>query len=202
MEQYWNHNTAFHDEIVADAKMRGGRVLDIGCGDGLLLQRLAPVAQQVVGIDLDPDIVVRAQTQLATVKNVSVVTDDFLTMPVPPIEERYDSVICVATLHHMELKAALLKIRQVLAPSGKILIFGLAAEKSIKDLIISGLLLLPIRFMDRVRGGVQDIDIRMTDPKESIGEIRQVAKEILPGAIIRRRFYYRYSLTWQESKSP
>jgi 2-polyprenyl-3-methyl-5-hydroxy-6-metoxy-1,4-benzoquinol methylase len=36
MQSYWNHNTAFHDELVADAKVRGGRVLDIGCGDGLL----------------------------------------------------------------------------------------------------------------------------------------------------------------------
>jgi 2-polyprenyl-3-methyl-5-hydroxy-6-metoxy-1,4-benzoquinol methylase len=53
MQSYWNHNTAFHDELVADAKVRGGRVLDIGCGDGLLLQRLAPFAKQVVGIDPD-----------------------------------------------------------------------------------------------------------------------------------------------------
>ncbi len=53
IDKYWNHNTAFHDELVKDAKIRGGRVLDIGCGDGLLLQRLAPFAQHVIGIDPD-----------------------------------------------------------------------------------------------------------------------------------------------------
>ncbi|MDT9727179.1 SAM-dependent methyltransferase, partial [Xylanibacillus composti] len=46
MKEYWNHNTAFHDELVAETKMRGGSVLDIGCGDGLLLQRLARVCQR------------------------------------------------------------------------------------------------------------------------------------------------------------
>ena len=32
---YWNHNAAFHDELVADAARRGGRALDVGCGEGL-----------------------------------------------------------------------------------------------------------------------------------------------------------------------
>lgn len=53
MDIYWNHYTAFHEVLVADSKIRGGRVLDIGCGNGLLLQHLAPFAQQVVGIDTD-----------------------------------------------------------------------------------------------------------------------------------------------------
>ena len=200
MEKYWNHNTAFHEELVADAKIRGGRVLDIGCGDGLLLQRLAPFAQQVVGIDPDMETILRAQTRLIAVSNVSLVTGDFLAMPVPSQEERYATVICVATLHHMELRNALLKIRQVLAPGGRVLIIGLAADKSIKDIFISGLLFLPIRFMDRLHGGMQDIGVRIAAPKESLSEIRQMAHEVMPGAIIRRRFYYRYLLSWNKPK--
>ena len=51
---YWNHNVAFHGELVADAGLRGGRVLDVGCGDGLLVHRLAGVCDEVVGIEKDP----------------------------------------------------------------------------------------------------------------------------------------------------
>jgi 2-polyprenyl-3-methyl-5-hydroxy-6-metoxy-1,4-benzoquinol methylase len=156
MEKYWNHNTAFHEELVEDAKVRGGRVLDIGCGDGLLLQQLAPFAQQVIGIDPDTKAITRAQMRLAVTSNVSLVNGDFLTIPVPSQEERYSTVICVATLHHMELRSALLKIRQVLAPGGRLLIVGLAADKSIMDFVITRLLFIPIRVMDRLHGGMQD----------------------------------------------
>jgi len=38
---YWNHNVAFQQELVEDAARRGGRVLDIGCSEGLLLEKLA-----------------------------------------------------------------------------------------------------------------------------------------------------------------
>ena len=44
MEAYWNHNSAYHDEIVAAATRQHGRVLDVGCGEGLLAERLAPVS--------------------------------------------------------------------------------------------------------------------------------------------------------------
>jgi len=198
MDTYWNHNTAFHEELIADAKIRGGRVLDIGCGDGLLLQRLAPFAQQVVGIDPDTQTIARAQTRLASIANVSLINGDFLALPSHSQEELYSTVICVATLHHMDLREALLKIREVLAPGGRLLIIGLADDKSFIDYLISGLLLIPIRIMDRLHGGMQDIGVRIADPKESIREIRQVAHELLPGAKIRRRFYYRYLLSWDK----
>ncbi len=198
IENYWNHNTAFHDELVEDAKQRGGRVLDIGCGDGLLLQRLAPYASQVIGIDNDAESIGRAQARLAAVPNVSLVTGDFLAMPVPAEGERFSTVICVATLHHMELKSALTKMSQFLTPGGRLLIVGLAANKSIMDLIFSTLLLLPIRIADRIHGGMQGPAVRIADPKESLAEIRETAREVVLGAVIRRRFYYRYTLTWDK----
>ncbi|OXS56588.1 SAM-dependent methyltransferase [Cohnella sp. CIP 111063] len=198
METYWNHNSAFHEELVANAKARGGQVLDIGCGEGLLLQRLAPIAHQVVGIEPDPAALARAQKRLSSTPNATLINEDFLAMPVPSPEERYSTVTCVATLHHMELRAALSKMRQVLAPGGQLLVVGLAANKSIMDFVVSGLLVLPIRVMDRLHGGVQESGVRVAAPKDSLSEIRQAAREILPGAVIRRRFYYRYMISWQK----
>ncbi|CED90975.1 hypothetical protein [Actinomyces succiniciruminis] len=50
--RYWNHNAAFHNELVADAARRGGRALDVGCGEGLLMERLAAVCD--VGVPTAP----------------------------------------------------------------------------------------------------------------------------------------------------
>ena len=51
---YWNHNAAYHPWLVGIAAEHRGDVLDIGCGDGLLAQRLAPVSRSVTGIDPIP----------------------------------------------------------------------------------------------------------------------------------------------------
>lgn len=196
METYWNHNTAFHHELIADVKRRGGRVLDIGCGDGLLVEQLAPFSQYVVGIDTDPSAIATAKERLTTFSNISLETVDFLNMSVPSPEERFTTVICVATLHHMNLRNALSKIREVLAPGGRLIVIGLSANRSLADYVFSGILVLPVRIMERFHGGLHDPGVHTTPAKESLQEIKNVAEEILSEAQIKRRFYYRYSLSW------
>ncbi|MFV0407912.1 MAG: hypothetical protein ACK5LN_14010 [Propioniciclava sp.] len=46
MVDYWNHNTTYHAELLAAAPSSGGDVLDIGCGDGLFVKKLAVVGLQ------------------------------------------------------------------------------------------------------------------------------------------------------------
>jgi 2-polyprenyl-3-methyl-5-hydroxy-6-metoxy-1,4-benzoquinol methylase len=58
--EYWNHNTAYHPWLVGIAAEHRGDVLDVGCREGLLAQRLAPVSRSVTGIDPDPAAIGRA----------------------------------------------------------------------------------------------------------------------------------------------
>ncbi len=50
MNNYWNHNVAYHPWILKQIQPES-RVLDVGCGDGLLVEKLAGIAGQVVGIE-------------------------------------------------------------------------------------------------------------------------------------------------------
>lgn len=51
---YWNYNAAYHPWLVGIAAEHRGGVLDVGCGDGLLAQRLAAVSRSVTGIETIP----------------------------------------------------------------------------------------------------------------------------------------------------
>jgi 2-polyprenyl-3-methyl-5-hydroxy-6-metoxy-1,4-benzoquinol methylase len=41
----------------------GLRVLDVGCGDGRLVWRIAPAAESVLGIDVDDELVATARSE-------------------------------------------------------------------------------------------------------------------------------------------
>lgn len=43
----------------------------------------------------------------------------------------------------------------------------------------------------------QDLGVPVIEPHESLGQIRCVAADVLPNAVIRRGLYYRYRLHWR-----
>jgi 2-polyprenyl-3-methyl-5-hydroxy-6-metoxy-1,4-benzoquinol methylase len=200
-QNYWNHNTAFHRELVARLASTGGRILDVGCGDGLLLQRLASAATEVVGIDSDPSAITRARHRLRGVPNSRLIVGDVLTSGALDTLS-FDAITCVATLHHMPLSDALLRFRQLLRPNGTLIVVGLAANTSPLDWMLSGAQLLPLRLISRLRHESDDVGVVTAQPKESLREIRAASRTSLPGAVVRRRFYYRYTLAWRKPAKP
>lgn len=201
MADYWNHNTAYHRELVAVAVAvavgSGGRILDVGCGDGLLVQKLAATADHVIGIDPDESAVARAHARLAATPNVDILVGDVLDSAQLD-GQRFDLITCVATLHHLPLVPALERLRELLAPQGRLHVVGLAANKSARDWLISGALLLPIRLMSTLHRESDYPAMTTARPRESLEEIRDAATVILPGCRINRRLYYRYTLTWRK----
>ncbi|UPK66044.1 class I SAM-dependent methyltransferase [Rhodococcus pyridinivorans] len=198
--EYWNHNTAYHSELLEAVPHRASRILDVGCGDGLLLQKFATKAASVTGIDPDPSAVARARARVSDTPHAHIIAGDVLTAP--ELDGRhFDLITCVATLHHMPLVTALERLRELLTPGGRLRIVGLSANKTVSDWIVSGALVLPIRMMSRIRREAGYPEMVTEQPCESLAEIRDVAGSMLPGNRIRRRFYYRYTLNWSKPLS-
>lgn len=78
------------------------RLLDYGCGTGLVTLRLAALAREVVAVDSAPNMIARLKEKLAAanVEHVrAVVADVERGEPLP--EGPFDAIICTQTLNHV-----------------------------------------------------------------------------------------------------
>lgn len=186
----WNHNTHYHRFIPRWAPPPWGRVLDVGCGEGLLTRRIAPFARRVDGVDADHAMIARAR-ELAP--RLTYVHADAL---VADVDGPYDLVTCVATVHHLGLGPGLTRLRELLAPGGTLVVIGLAQPTSPLDwlwTLLGTLANLPARW---VRGHWEPA-APIKHPTESYRDVRAEAARVLPGARFRYHLYWRYSLVWR-----
>jgi len=196
---YWNHNTAYHPWLIGIAERHNGDVLDVGGGDGLLAQRLSVVSRSVTAIEPDPTAAQRAADRLAGYTSVAVVNTELRRYASGG--QQFDLITFVASLHHIDLRASLRKARAMMSQTGEIAVVGLAANKSLVDWVWALACLPAVRIGSRLHRETPDIGVVMTDPLESLSEIRRAADEVIPGASVRRTLYYRYLLRWANGRS-
>jgi SAM-dependent methyltransferase len=90
-------------DLVGEARMvdamlrRGSRVLDAGCGPGRVGAHLAEVGHQVVGVDVDPELIAAAEADHPGPRwLVSDLAE--LDLPAEGIPERFDAIVCAGNV--------------------------------------------------------------------------------------------------------
>jgi SAM-dependent methyltransferase len=118
------------DGIAADiarAAPEAARVLEVGCGPGLLSILLARHGHRVTGIDLDPEMIelARANADAASDDDApSFVVGNVSALSFP--DESFDLVVSTLSMHHWtDVPAALSEIGRVLRPKGRALVWDL-----------------------------------------------------------------------------
>ncbi len=208
----WNHNDHFHGWVVRRLPRQRLRALDVGCGTGTLVDRLRREVVEVVGLDVDASMAEVTRTRFAGDPAVTVRHDGFLDLPA---DGSFDVVTMVASLHHMELEAALRHAAGVLAPGGRLLVVGLARLGSPRELAVD----LVSSFVNPVVGLVKHPRVAVPGPddetdaedgpampvrdtRETYGEVAATARRVLPGARFRQRLFFRYTLEWTRPPVP
>jgi SAM-dependent methyltransferase len=101
---------------------RGGRVLDVGCGTGFLLERLAERGYSGVGVDLSPESVEHARRRLREIGAADRLTAVVGSAYEPP-EGPFDLIALTDVLEHLEdPRACLRALREQMAPTGLLVI--------------------------------------------------------------------------------
>ena len=91
----------------------GGRVLDLGCGDGRLSAEID--ATQLTAADVSATALERARRRLSAARIVELVPDT----PLPFDDGAFDVVLCAETIEHVrDVQLLLSEVRRVLRPGG------------------------------------------------------------------------------------
>ncbi|MCC5479911.1 class I SAM-dependent methyltransferase [Streptomyces barringtoniae] len=202
----WDHNAHYHRWLLRQLPRRFGRALDVGCGSGDLARLLAGRGERVLGVDADPEILRRARELTDA---AAPVTYTLASAPdgLPP--GPYDVVTCVAVLHHLPFAETLTRLRRELAPGGTLVVVGCARAASPVDHAL-GLVALPLNLLTgwvKNRGRpTTHRPVSMTaptrEPELSFAGIVRQARRLLPGARLRRRLFWRYTLVWRAPGDP
>jgi SAM-dependent methyltransferase len=103
--------------LAEHAGLRAGLVaLELGCGTGVFLEKVAKTGARIYGMDLSPDLLLRAGGR--RIPNARLLIGDAHRMPYA--DATFDAVYGSSILHHLDLEAALGECLRVLKTGGRL----------------------------------------------------------------------------------
>jgi SAM-dependent methyltransferase len=201
----WDHNRQHHAFLLARVPRPCGEALEIGCGAGAFSHALAARAERVLALDLSPEMIRVARAREPRRANLAFELADVASRPLP--RERYDCIASIATLHHLDPRVLIPRLRDALRPGGTLLVLDLVSGEGVLDHARSALAVGVSGALRLAHTG------RLRDPKEvreaweehgrgetylRLSEVREICRELLPGAEVRRHLLWRYSIVWRK----
>jgi ubiquinone/menaquinone biosynthesis C-methylase UbiE len=95
---------------------RGKRVLEVGCGTGLVLQRVAAFAQEAIGVDLSPGMLEHARRRGLNVQEAN-------CYELPFADASFDVAYSYKVLAHVpDIERAMRELSRVVKPGGHVIV--------------------------------------------------------------------------------
>lgn len=184
---------------------RCGRVLEIGCGTGEFSRRLAGRAEEVLALDLSPQMIRLARERSELYPNIAFVEGDVMARRFP--DNHFDCVATLTTLHHLPTETILRTIKRALKPGGVFVCLDLYQRSDLSDLLCDGVAFPVSLFLRLIKTGKlrPPREVReafaehgKTDTYLTLPQVVRICADILPGALVRRHLFWRYSIVWKK----
>jgi SAM-dependent methyltransferase len=198
----WNHNLQYHPWLISKLPPAPARVLDFGCGEGILARRLRDLGYAVVAIDSDLASVACAREQGAA--GIDYLAGDAMVWPLGA--GSFDAAISVAALHHVGTDAGLRRLASLVRPGGVVLVVGLARAE-LRDLpwqaagLIASRSRIAVGALTGRRRPWHSPAPTVWPPADTYLQVRDTAVRLLPGARFRHRLLWRFTIEWTRSAS-
>ena len=132
-DEGWTSNNHYHGSLLKYVPADCENALEIGCGTGAFARLLAKRCKRVVALDLSPEMIRAARSRSTGFTNLEFQLADAVQWEFP--QSHFDFVCSIATLHHVEQRELLVKIRDSLKPNGVLVVLDLVESGSLLSLI-------------------------------------------------------------------
>ena len=204
-DEGWTANNHYHDFLLKHVPAKCENALEIGCGTGAFARQLAQRCRRVIGIDLSAEMIRVARSRSSRIENLQFELVDAMSWKFP--QSHFDFICSIATLHHLEQRELLPKIKAALRPGGVFVLLDLVASSGLTERMLdviglgvsSGLRLIHngrLQPPPEVRNAWEQHGKH--DHYSTIKQMRALAAEILPGASVKRHLLWRYTLVYRK----
>jgi ubiquinone/menaquinone biosynthesis C-methylase UbiE len=204
-DEDWNHNAHYHKLLISHIPEQCRHILEIGCGTGEFSRLLSERAKRVLAIDLSPQMIRLARGSSKLYPNIEFVKGDVMIYQLP--DNEFDCIATLTTLHHLPIETTLRKIRKALKPGGVFVCLDLYQRSNLNDLLFDSVAYPANLFLTLIKTGkpkpsreVREayIEHGKTDTYLTLPQIEQICAKVLPGALVARHLFWRYSIIWKK----
>lgn len=180
-------------------------ILDVGCGLGRLAAKLAGPNRIVTGVDLSPEMIVRARKTNHTGGQLKFLCGDFLERDFTA--QQFDCVISAAALHHMPADVAVPRMVELLRPGGRLVLHDVRSNHGLSERIMANFVLAQVVALRLWRTG------RVLNPRPvreawkrhcaeetylTQREAQDLAARLLPAARVFHHWLWSYTIVWDK----
>jgi len=203
-DEGWTTNNHYHNFLLKHVPQNCEIALEIGCGTGAFARLLAKCCKQVVALDLSSEMIRVARSRSSQFLNLEFHQADAIQWDFP--ESHFDYICSIATLHHLQQRVLLAKMKDALKPRGVLVILDLVESNGLAERMLDVVGLGVSGSLRLIHNGrlKPPAEVRKAweqhgkhDSYSTISQMRALAEEILPGSNVRRHLLWRYSLVYQ-----
>ena len=204
-DETWNHNAHYHEFLISQIPESCRNILEIGCGTGAFSRLLAKRAEKVIALDLSPQMIRLARENSKLYPNIDFIESDVMTYQLP--DDHFDGIASLTTLHHLPMTDILKKIKKTLKPGGTLVCLDLYQRSNPTDLFFDMLAFPASKFLTFKKTGKfqPSKEVReayaehgRTDTYLTLPQIEQICVGLIPGALVKRHLFWRYSIIWKK----